>query len=143
MTRKCIFTGKKATRKKLLIPKKIAIDEIHNWTNDTPCSEEFLLFSEGKIPSELEMEANETFRLLELHKLRVRFYEIKLEEIQEKINKIVPKTIKNIETRQKDNQIQKSIEEKFILDQQDIIEEMIKVRLDNNKNNISIKNIKD
>ena len=84
--RKCVFTGTKTTVKKRVVGKKfLSEDEISNWCNYAPSNEIYRNFREDKMPDELEMQANETFCQLELARLRVAFFEAKLEKIRNQI----------------------------------------------------------
>ena len=88
MTRKCTYTGKEAVKKDKVLPKNLVSDsEIHNWANSSPVSEEYKNKKLGNMPTELEMQANEFFYMLELARLRVNYYEKKLESVQKLINK--------------------------------------------------------
>lgn len=87
MIRKCIYTGKQAKAKDSVIPRAILGDEIHNWAVHAPADHDYLINKSSNMPTELEMQANEIFHLLELHRLRVVYYEKKLEEIQAEIIK--------------------------------------------------------
>jgi hypothetical protein len=109
--RKCVYTNKDAKAKDSVIPKKILKDEIHNWSNNVPVSEEYKTLKSDRLPTELEMQANEYFHLLELSKLRVRYYEEKLEEIQKEITEklvIVEKKGKTKKEMKKDKEIKKA-----------------------------------
>ena len=81
--RKCIYTGKEAGSKDNVLPKEG--DTIHNWANKAPVNAEYKQEKQDRTPTELEMEANRIFHLLELARLDVAFYEAKLKEIQAKI----------------------------------------------------------
>ena len=130
--RKCIYTGKDSDAKDQVLP-----NNPFNWTNKVPTTKEYKE-KKGKLPTELEMQANETFHLLELARNRVLFYEAKLAEIQkelkkddistEKEEKIQEKPQKNIQkTSRKDMEIKKAIEEKEILEESEkAIEEVLK-----------------
>ena len=130
--RKCIYTGKDSDAKDQVLP-----NNPFNWTNKVPTTKEYKE-KKGKLPTELEMQANETFHLLELARNRVLFYEAKLAEIQENIKKSDPNTEKeekiqekpqkNIQkTSRKDMEIKKAIEEKEILEESEkAIEEVLK-----------------
>ena len=88
MIRKCIYTGKDAKSKDSVIPKQLLGEEIHNWANYAPCDSEDLQSKQDRLPSETEMQANELFKLLELSRLRVKYYEQKLAEIQQQASAI-------------------------------------------------------
>ena len=130
--RKCIYTGKDSDAKDRLLP-----DNPFNWTNTAPTTKEYKE-KKGEFPTELEMQANEIFHLLELARNRVLFYEAKLAEIQkelkkydigtEKEEKIQEKPQKNTQkTSRKDMEIKKAIEEKEILEESEkAIEEVLK-----------------
>lgn len=93
--RKCIYTNKEAKSKDHVLPKSILDEEIHNWCNQAPSNTNYLQQKLNNIPSELEMQANELFHLLELAKLRVKFFEEKLSLVQQEINKDYKEPIKN------------------------------------------------
>jgi len=79
----CVYTGRQSRVADYTVNKK----EIpHNWANKVPCNVEYRELKNGRPPTELELEANETFYLLELAKIRVKHYELKLKDIQDKIN---------------------------------------------------------
>lgn len=116
--RKCIYTGKEADGSDNVIPKSKAGDELHNWTNKVPCNSEYKLEKQGNMPSELEMEAHEAFTLMELHRNKAKYYELKLEEIQKKIckntEKIQKKSVKIQKKSKKDKQIEQAYIEKEV-----------------------------
>jgi hypothetical protein len=100
--RKCIFTDQESRCKTRLLPNEIADEELYNWCNTAPVSKEYQeLVKLQKLPTDLEVDANEVFHLLELARLRVKFYEKKLLQIQAKIaetralqDKIIDKDLK-------------------------------------------------
>ena len=86
MARKCIYTGEKATSKDTILPPIVlGDDEKFNWNKNAPAHKDYIEKKANKMPTELELEANETFHMLELAKLKVRFYEKKLIAIQKLI----------------------------------------------------------
>jgi len=141
--RKCIYTGKDSDAKDRILP-----DNPFNWANNAPTTKEYKE-KKSKYPTELEMQANETFHLLELARNRVIFYEEKLKEIQENIKKYNGNT-ENIDKiqiedkitnaqpentkisgkpKKRDLEIKKAIEEKEIMeDSKKAIEEVLKKR---------------
>lgn len=120
--RKCIYTGKDAESKDNVLPKKFIGDEIHNWANQAPCSAEYKNIKQDRLPSELELQANELFRLLELAKIRVKHYELKIEEIQQELGQNTQKTE---EKEPKKNKLTKKLkEEKTMIHEKKIIEEV-------------------
>jgi len=102
--RKCIYTGKEAKVKDNVIPKSKAEDEVHNWINDVPCNDEYKEYKQGRLPTEDEILAHEYFTLMEMHKVKVKYYELKLADIQKKIKE--KKCINN--TSKKNTKIKKS-----------------------------------
>lgn len=125
--RKCIYTGEKATAKDSVLPREVIGEEnIHNWDNKSPISEDYKNFKRDDFPTDLEMEANKTFHLLELAKLDVIFYENKLKKIQENINlefkqtkeKMIDRKEKN-KVNKKEREIKKAHMEKDINEAQD------------------------
>lgn len=83
--RKCVYTGLTAKCKDSLIPKNILGNEIHNWTSEVPCNIFYKEIKKEREPNELELMALEYFYLLEVAKIKVKYYEGKLREVQEKI----------------------------------------------------------
>ena len=119
MIRKCAYTNKEARDKDSVIPRDLLGDEIHNWAASLPSNHEYLQTKQNRLPTELEMQANEIFHRLELTKLRVIYYEQKLKSVQDEILKTykepkkpsVPKTEKK-----KQEQIEKAIIEKEVVE---------------------------
>jgi hypothetical protein len=100
MPRKCIYTDKPAKLKDLVIPKPLLLeDEVHNWANKVPMSDLYKKV-DSRLPTELELEAHKYFYLLELSRLHVLYYENKLKEIQDKINKKKTKRRQNKREKQ-------------------------------------------
>lgn len=81
--RKCIYTNQDAVSKEGVMSKSPST--LHNWTNKAPTSAEYQKNKQGRLPTDLEMEANRIFYLLELARLDVSYLEAKFKEIQEKI----------------------------------------------------------
>lgn len=81
--KKCIYTNEEAGSKDFVMPK--ADKTLHNWANRAPVSPEYQNKKKGRLPTDLEMEANRIFHLLELARLEVAYLEEKLKEVQEKI----------------------------------------------------------
>jgi hypothetical protein len=81
--RKCIYTGGEAHSKDNVLPKDGETE--HNWTNKAPINSEYKQEKQSRSPSELELEANRVFHLLELARLDIVFYEARLKEIQSQI----------------------------------------------------------
>ena len=120
MIRKCIYTNKEAKSKDSLFPRETLGEEIHNWTVQVPCNSEYLKSKANDQPTELEMQANEIFHLLELARLRVIFYENKLEAIQVQISttyKEVVKTGPTVAEKTKEKQIKQMIVEKELVEE--------------------------
>lgn len=127
--RKCIYTGRKAGAKDNVLPKYRVGDEIHNWANNVPCSTSYKTYKKDNMPTELEMEANELFHLIELSKLRTKFYEEKLAEIQKVLDKEC--TVDEItEEDIRNKQIDKAYKEKEQLEK---FEEITKQALEDRK----------
>ena len=82
--RTCIYTGKEAVSKDHPLPKSAEV--IHNWANRAPVNPEYQKTKQGRMPTELEMEANRLFYLLELARMDVVFLTEKLKEVQDAIN---------------------------------------------------------
>lgn len=83
---KCPFTGEEALSKEFIIPKNLFSEElVHNWTKDVPISKDYKKSS--KLPSETELEAHRLFYMLEIAKIHVMYYEERLKEVREKLNK--------------------------------------------------------
>jgi hypothetical protein len=104
MKRKCAFTNKSATKKSCVMPKGYLRDP-HNWANKVPCNEEFDKMRKKRIPTELEMQAMEYFHMLEMAKIRVEYFERKLEQIQ---NKIIEECGEELEQNIKESDIDKA-----------------------------------
>ena len=83
--RKCVYTGLQAKCKDTLIPKSILGNEIHNWVSEIPCNTFYKELKKDKNPNELELMAFEYFYMLEIAKVKVKYYENKLKEVQDKI----------------------------------------------------------
>jgi hypothetical protein len=118
--RKCTYTNKEARSKDSVIPREVLGDELHNWANNTPCNSDYIIQKSGLLPTELEMQANEFFHLLELSKLRVVYFESKLAEIQAKILKTYKEPIKNkitVAEKNKERQIEQMIIEKELIEE--------------------------
>ena len=82
--RKCIYTNKQANATDTVIPKRLG-DALHNWANRAPADSEYLKGKQNRLPTDLEMEANRLFHLLELAKLEVTYLEERLKAVQEEI----------------------------------------------------------
>lgn len=81
--KKCIYTNETAESKDIIVPKNEAGH--HNWANRAPVSKEYQKKKQGRMPTDLEMEANRLFYLIELAKLDVSYLKAKLKEVQVKI----------------------------------------------------------
>jgi hypothetical protein len=84
--RKCVYTGQDSNDKDSVIPRHLIKDE-HNWSVYVPTTSDYKQQKINRQPSELEIQAVETFYLLEMAKLKVEFYESQLAKIQDQINK--------------------------------------------------------
>ena len=110
--RKCIFTGKDSKLKDKVLPRPfLDEDELHNWANEAPISAEYKEIKGQGLPTELEMQIHETFKLLELARLRVKYYEAQLKELQENTPKVQKKEKKYTRSTKKEKQIQTAIAE--------------------------------
>jgi hypothetical protein len=118
--RKCVFTGLPAILKNSVIPNKVSEDVLHNWANGVPCSEEYSKIKKDRMPDEWELQAVECFQALELSKLKVEFYQNKLNKIQEILKERIPETPKMPNRKRKD--IEKAFKLKEVLEES---EEMI------------------
>lgn len=81
--RKCIYTNKEANVRDAVMPKRG--DAVHNWANRAPANAQYQESKQGRLPTDLEMEANRLFYQLELAKLDVSYLEARLQEVQEQI----------------------------------------------------------
>lgn len=77
-----------ANTRDVVIPRDRHPSVLHNWANRAPANSEYLKNKQNRLPTELEMEANRIFHLLELARLDVVFFEEKLKEIQQEMNKV-------------------------------------------------------
>lgn len=131
--RKCIYTGLPAKKTDMLMPKEGG-DEIHNWTNSVPCSEEYKLIKQKQQPTDLDIEAQNLFYQSELLRLKLQIIEKRIAEVQFKIrkrNNINYSCLdKNIS---KEEQIKQAYKEKEILDMVDTLDEIIANKLEHNK----------
>ena len=82
MVRKCVYTDKEAKAKDTVLPRSVLGEEAQNWAAKVPCNVEFLSQKSERLPTEIEMQAQELFHLLEMARLRVAYYEAKLAEMQ-------------------------------------------------------------
>jgi hypothetical protein len=119
MVRKCVYTDKEAKSKDSIIPRELLGEEIHNWSASLPSNSDYIQTKQNRLPTELEMQANEIFHLLELTKLRVTYYEHKLKSIQGEILKDYKEPKKSpvpkIE-KKKQEEIKKAIIEKEVVE---------------------------
>lgn len=119
-TRKCIYTGKNARSKSTVIPKELLGDNTANWAVYSPCDSDYAAYKAHTVPTELEMQANETFHFLELARLRVVFYEQKLAQIQSQILSTYKEPTPNAITesiKTKEKQIETMVIEKEIIEE--------------------------
>ena len=110
--RKCVYTGQDSNDKDSVIPRHLIKDE-HNWSVYVPTTSDYKQQKIDRQPTELEMQAVETFHLLEMAKLKVEFYEAQLANIQNQISKTYkPKPIEKPKNEGKnaDKKKQKQIE---------------------------------
>lgn len=83
MKRNCAYTDKESFCSDRILPKELAEDEVHNWAISMPASVDYKESKGGELPSDLEVEIHETFYLIELTKIRLKFLEKKLEKLQQ------------------------------------------------------------
>jgi len=84
--RKCIYTGEDAGTTDHVIPKHQDENTLHSWANKAPVNLEYKnTKKKNRLPTDLEMEANRLFHLLELAKLDVTYLEARLKQVQSKI----------------------------------------------------------
>lgn len=89
-SRKCVYTGRDANCNDKVIPKNGG-DEVHNWANSVPCSDKYKAKKARNHPTELEMSINRAFKMLELAKLDVRYWEIELDRLRSQLEQEPPK----------------------------------------------------
>lgn len=141
--RKCIFTGEPAKIKTKILNRNFISDqdELHNWTNGVPCSEEYEKFRGNGLPTELEMEVNECFHLLELARLRVKYYEVRLRKSQQRLKienkhrqgKLVRKFVEQHKKEDMDKKIEQNPEqyiEDVLNESNKLIDQMLKEKND-------------
>ena len=116
-TRKCIYTGKEAEAKDSVIPKKDSGEELHNWANKAPICKDYKDLKQDRLPTEEEMELNRLFYKLELSKLDVKYYEIKISKLQKNIRIELDNIIDKKEEIKKEKEIKVSIIEKEIVEE--------------------------
>lgn len=128
--RKCVYTNNESD----CLDKVIPSEETHNWTLKVPCSTIYKESKGNDLPTDLEMEIHETFYMLELYRVKVKYLEAKLLKLQEE-NKGSRKPIKKTGAAKKnrekikDNQIEASIAIKEIMeDNEPKIEELLETR---------------
>lgn len=114
--RNCTYTGEEAKVSDNVVPKAKAGEEIHNWTNKVPCSEDYKELKQGRLPTELEMEAHGHFVLMELYRNKAKWHEEKLKEIQEtlKLDLEDYKLSRKQKQTKKDRQIEQAYIEKEV-----------------------------
>lgn len=140
--RKCVYTGQDSNDKDSVIPRHLIKDE-HNWSVYVPTTSDYKQQKIDRQPTELEMQAVETFHLLEMAKLKVEFYEAQLVNIQSQINKTFkPKPVqkpknegKNADKR-KQKQIEIAEKEKNIQDLELNLHEIINKKLLNSNTSV-------
>ena len=133
--RTCIYTDEPSKCKDCVIPRKfLDEDDYLNWANTAPSNQDYKNLKEDRMPTELELEANEVFYKLELYRLRVKFYGHKLAEIQAKLKTQHIITIDKKETDKKEKkhkkkEVEQSYEEKAKIEcVEEIIEQKLKER---------------
>ena len=109
--RKCVYTGKDANCKDKVIPHDGG-DIDHNWANTVPCNSAYKNNKGNRLPTDKEMEINETFKLLELARMKVDFFEKKLKKLQEE--NVTLKVKKSAKQKRKDKEIKTAYKEKEI-----------------------------
>jgi hypothetical protein len=130
MKRKCIYTNQDSDCLDKIIPS----EEVHNWTLKAPCSSIYRESKGNDLPTDLEMEIHETFYLLELSRVKIKYLEAKLLKLQEE-NKDSRKPIKKTgaakknKEKIKDKQIEASIAIKEIMEDNEVkIDELLEIR---------------
>lgn len=128
--RKCIFTNKESKTKRSIIPRDKADGEIHNWTLYSPMSLEY--DKENRMPTDQEMEIHETFYMLELARLKVKYLETKLKDLQEQNGnskkppeerkKTAKSTPKKKRKTKKEKEIEAAIHEKEVIQNTNVSE---------------------
>ena len=119
--RKCIFTGLIAKNKNFIVPKILDDDVADNWANAVPCHQEYNDFKKNRLPSEDELEAMKIFFKLEMAKVEMANYTIKLEEIQKRINLVFEEFIK--EKQNKKSVVENDIVEETKIQIKDLLTE--------------------
>lgn len=120
MKRNCAYTGKDSLCKDNVIPRDLIEEEIHNWTNGLPSSIGYKESKASEFPTDLEMDIHETFYLIEITRIRLKYLEQKLKRLQEQNTERKP--IKKTGARQakkekiKQKQIETAIVEKEIVE---------------------------
>jgi hypothetical protein len=135
--RKCVYTGQDSNDKDSVIPRHFIKDE-HNWSVYVPTTSDYKQQKIDRQPTDLEMQAVETFHLLEMARLKVEFYETQLANIQSQINKTYkPKPIqkpknegKNAD-KKKQKQIKIAEKEKDIQGLENRFQEIIHQKITN------------
>lgn len=85
MKRKCVYTGENADSKTTVLPKGL---ETHNWAIEIPRAlKNRKRLGDVPLPTELEIEAYETFYALEVAKVKVKYLEARLALVQQEIKK--------------------------------------------------------
>lgn len=130
MKRNCAYTGKDSLCKDNIIPRDLIEEEVHNWTNGLPSSIEYKESKGSEFPTDLEMDIHETFYLIEITRVRLKYLEQKLKRLQEQnmerkpIKKTGAKQAKKEKIKQR--QIETAIVEKEIVeDNEDKIQEYL------------------
>lgn len=85
-SRKCIYTGKNADCLDKVVPHDGG-DIDHNWANSVPCSKPYKKKKGLRLPTEIEIEINRAFRMLELAKIDVDIWSKRLQKLQEELQK--------------------------------------------------------
>lgn len=129
--RKCAYTGKVATSKDAVIPKKHLQNELHNWTKEVPVCNEYKNEKQDRMPTDHEMKIQETFYELELARMKVKYLENKLQNLQEvcvqfttKKQDIIPSVKPTKGEKKKAAQIEKAYHQKDVVEEveQEIVE---------------------
>lgn len=112
-SRKCIYTGKEADCTDKVIPHDGG-DIDHNWANSAPCSRSYKVQKGLEEPTELEMQINKAFKMLELAKMDMYFWEKRLKYLQDILQKDVNEPPKN--SKKKKKEVELAYQEKEISD---------------------------
>jgi hypothetical protein len=121
MKRNCAYTGKDSLCKDNILPRDVIEDEIHNWANGLPSSIEYKESKGSDFPTDLEMDIHETFYLIEITRVRLKYLEKKLEKLQAQNNERKPIQKTGAKQKKKEKIKQKQIETAIV--EKEIVED--------------------